>query len=328
MNAHAKIASPTGSTTLHVDVADLRNALAFTSRAIERRNTIPILGQHLFVVTDGALEIHATNLDLHAIQRVECKAQGSWSFVIGGWRLRKLISGMTGAVSFTINAAKETLTFQAAGITLTLKTIFPAAEWPALKLGAPNKTAIFGEATLHQALRYVTPCISTEVTRYYLNGVFWPAGKPGEQCRFVSTDGHRLARYDFDGPSAPRNIIIPRAAVSYMQGMTVKGGNGEIQLTPRKNKVLSITKGDQTLHVKEIEGTYPDYTRVIPKDGGVVDVVVGKEAAQRLCSVFSAGMAPHCKISPSLGVITAHLDDGDISIPLGTTKPDTPDEGD
>jgi DNA polymerase-3 subunit beta len=283
------------------------------------------LGQTLFTVTDDVLELHGTNLDLHAIQRVQCEAQGSWSFVTGGGRLRKLIKGMTGPVFFTVDPVNETLTIKVGEITLMLRAFYDPIDWPALDLGKPEKTVTFGEAALHQALQYVMASISTDVTRYYLNGIFWPSTPKG---RFVSTDGHRMALYDFDAPAATRDTIIPRDAASLLQGMSVKGGNGEFKVTQRDNSVLSISKGDQTLHTKTIDGTYPDYTRVIPKKGGKIDVVVGREAAQRIASVVSAGTTRICKISPSRATISAQLDDsGGITIPLGTAETDAPDIG-
>lgn len=329
MNAHADFKQTSKARTLTVDIADLRAALTWTTKAKARRITIPVLGLHRFDVSGNTLYVTATDLDMEACKAIDCTARGRWSFLTNGSRLLKLLTGMTGQAEFELDQKAKQITLKADGLVLKLNLMIPVEDWPAMRLEAQSGSFEIAEKSLHRAMQLVTPCISTEETRYYLNGIFWTRGEDStaEKSRLVTTNGHQLARLDLDCPAPPSDVIVPRSALTILQSMLTKNGNESVSVVHHKNDRVTFNKGTYSLRTKLIDGKYPDYTRVIPADTGAIDVVITRETARRLMSVSDC-TARACRISPANAEVSVKLlNEGELRIPIAAKAKDAPDTG-
>ncbi|WP_417702247.1 DNA polymerase III subunit beta [Pseudophaeobacter sp.] len=316
MNAHTDFKGITKTRTATVDISELRAALTWTSKAKGRFRTIPVLGMHRFDVNENTLSVTTTDLDIEACKLIECEAKGKWSFLTNGARLISLLSSMSGRAELEIDAQEEHITLRADGLELTLNQMITPSDWPTFELTRPKGQVEVSETALHRALRLVSPCISSEATRYYLNGIFWT--RDGEKSRMVATNGHQLARLDLDCPAPHTDVIIPRTATTILQSILSAKGNETVEVVYHGNDRVTFNKGLYSLSTKLIDGTFPDYTRVIPTDTGPIDVVITRETARRLLAVTDE-CSKACKISPSKAEVSVKLqNEGELRIPIGT----------
>ena len=243
-------------------VADLRNAVAAAATVIERRNTIPVLGCLHIVPGKDELMISGTNLDAWLTVRCPAHAAKAEPFCLPAPVLKALLSGAALEDEVTIRREKDVLTFQIGPVTARLRDLIPGADWPAPPQveGVPVQV---GEAALVKLIDSVRFAISTEETRYYLNGIF-VTGVNGRLAG-VATDGHKLARYCSAEPWDFPGVIFPRTTVAALRWRLVPGGNRTVSVAVEApaNR-MSIAGDGWSMVCKTIDGTFPDYGRVIP----------------------------------------------------------------
>lgn len=251
----------------------LVQAMKIANAVIERRNTIPILSHVKLTLNSDGLEIVGTDLDMFVTHRLDViDGAGEWSTCIPA-DLLQAIAAAAGVAPVRIEPVEED------GKTSVVYTVkiavgdndalydlqaLPASDFPDPTSGQrADLIETFTNGMLADQFRKVSYAISTEETRYYLNGIYWDMSQ-GE-CSFVATDGHRLARcrYSKEAPANGKGRIIPRKAcdfvLRYLSGKDVKifDTKGESQ--------IEIVAPGFSLRTKLIDGTYPDYRRVIPK---------------------------------------------------------------
>jgi DNA polymerase III subunit beta len=264
---------------LTLDRDALLTALDPIARIVERKNTIPILG-HVRLqagttpaessgVTRNQLFLVGTDLDLELRRSVE--VEGDLANITAPAHLlydilRKLPKG--GQVSLEMMPDARMI-IKSGRSRFTLNTL-PAEDFPDITGGdLPYRFTLFGEA-LAGMIDATQFAISTEETRYYLNGIYFHAkvtdAGDGLFLRGVATDGHRLAR--IDGPQLADmddmpGIIVPRKAVAEIGKLAESAGEESVTVEVSTAKIR-ITAGDTVLTSKLIDGTFPDYQRVIP----------------------------------------------------------------
>ena len=332
MNAHTEIQAETKVRRLTVDISDLRAALGWVNKVRENRTTIPILGQNLFQIAGDRLTMIATCLDREAKATIPCEASGDWSCVVNGHRIVKVIDGLSGSVTIEHDQAADQIALRADGMSLAANVMAPPEDWPHFDQRKSLGSIEVGENTLLRALRLVKPCISTEETRYYLNGIFWTSHDNGS--RMVTTNGHRLARLDLDAPKPPYDTILPRIGIAPLSAMLTANGNQSVKVSyigmDETPMAMRFELGDRTLTCKLIDGTYPDYSRVIPSLSmePKFDAVITNSVAQRLRRM-SDFHTPGCKISPANGTITIGNSsrDGMLSVTYAAQPKPGPDVG-
>jgi DNA polymerase-3 subunit beta len=148
-------------------------------------------------------------------------------------------------------------------------------------------------ADLKRLIEKTQFAISTEETRYYLNGIYFHVAGPGtdQTLRAVATDGHRLAQMELDlpeGAAGMPGIIVPRKTVGEVQRL-MEDNEAEVQIELSPGKIR-FTVGDTVLTSKLIDGTFPDYSRVIPVNNDkelVVDKKEFESAVDRVSTVSS-----------------------------------------
>ncbi len=281
--------------SLTIEKAALVRAMGQVARVVERRNTIPVLSNTLIRLYPGAVELTATDLDIEARVRVETEGtSGLGAITVPAAMLsdiaRKVPDGAQVSLAWEDNATKVEV--RAGRSRFTLQAL-PASDYPDIADGEYPHAFALAAADLQAMIEATSFAISAEETRYYLNGIFLhaPAPEPGEEARLiaVATDGHRLARYAIalpEGAAAMPGIIIPRKTVAELAALAkTKPGNIRVEVSTAK---IRVTAGDITLTSKLIDGTFPDYTRVIPRTNDKEAVLAREalvQAAERVATV-------------------------------------------
>lgn len=244
----------------------LDNALKLAAKIVEARNTIPILSHVRLTVAGDVLTVLATDLDMWLTQPVSAEHGGAGAVCVDLKALRASIKAMSGdRVRLQDIGGRITVTDIKTGAVMRAATL-PVADFPtyAETMGDLDRASFALPAEqLVEDLERVRPAISTEETRYYLNGIYCAAG---DTFRMVATDGHRLAVAERPLPDISGempDVIIPRKAIAVALTIMGKRATGAAELEIARSRV-AIRFGDVQLVSKTIDGTFPDYRRVIP----------------------------------------------------------------
>jgi DNA polymerase III subunit beta len=260
-----------------VERAALLRSLGHVHRVVERRNTIPILANVLLRAEEG-LQLKATDLDIEVVESIPADvAQGGATTVPAHMLydiVRKLPEGAQ--VSFETQGEGGQMLIRSGRSRFTLQAL-PEADFPDLAAGDLPHRFSLPAANLKSLIDKTQFAISTEETRYYLNGIYLhtlddPAGM---LLRAVATDGHRLARVEMaapEGSGGMPGVIVPRKAVAEIQKLVEVGEDDVVvELSPTKVRLTfggaggdGLGTGRVVLTSKLIDGTFPDYQRVIP----------------------------------------------------------------
>lgn len=254
-----------------IDRADILRSLNHVHSVVERRNTIPILANVLLRADNGTLSLTTTDMDLEIIESVAAKITTPGATTVPAHTLYDIVRKLPDDSSVDIVSGANDTTLQVKAGKSTFKLgCLPTEDFP--KMGAlenfPYSFSI-PAAELRMLIDRTRFAISTEETRYYLNGIYLHAATQGsvEVLRAVATDGHRLARYEMPLPEGARDmpgVIIPRKAVNEIRKLIDEAGDSiEISLSENKMRFSFDHIG---LTTKLIDGTFPDYDRVIPKN--------------------------------------------------------------
>lgn len=250
---------------------------------VERRTTYPVLTTVKIDVEGSILRLTGTDLDVEVVAELDViDASGDWSICVDA-RLLASIAGAAAVAEMRIELVEQVIEAAKKGerpvtakmlhitvgedIRYDVETVISADGFPMMTGERGDLIERFGNGLLVDLLRKTSWCISTEETRYYLNGVCWQAGPNG--CRFVATDGHRLAmcRYDAAPVATATSRIIPRKTVLLLQRFFA-GQNVSVYARCRDGveSGIHIVADNITIRSKLIEGTFPDVDRVIPRD--------------------------------------------------------------
>ncbi|KYK44523.1 hypothetical protein A1D31_14080 [Bradyrhizobium liaoningense] len=242
----------------------LKQAMKILTAVIERRNTIPILNHARITHSDAGLRISGTDLDLEAHVDLDVidGAGGEWSACINATTLAR-IANVAGAMNVRIERAdndlKGTITLGDGAAFYEIETL-SETDYP--EIGGERGAMIeaFTNGMFAATLDKVQWCVSAEEVRYYLNGVCWHTDNKGS--RFVATDGHRLAICHYAKDAAPvAHRIIPRKTVRVV---TEHLAGKDVKLFAVEPGKIDIVAPGVTIRAKLIDGTYPDYARVLP----------------------------------------------------------------
>lgn len=249
---------------------DLIRAIGAAVRVVERRNTIPILSNIALGAADGQLTIKATDLDIEVTTACAATIEAPGSLTLPAQTFHDILRKIPEGADVTLDALGEhgRVNLRAGRARFTLGTL-PLSDFPAIATGKMPPSFEMPAADLAVMLDQVGFAVSTEETRYYLNGIYLHMAGEGEDARLVAvaTDGHRLARRVVNPPVHEPfpGVIIPRKAVGEMLRLVDKLAEMvSVSISPTANR-LRLEAGGVTLVTKLIDGTFPDYARVIPK---------------------------------------------------------------
>lgn len=255
---------------LVIERGELLRALGHVTSVVERRTTIPVLSNVLLRATGDTLSFKATDLEREVVEEAPASVEAPGALTVPAHLLhdivRKLPDGAQ--VQLTRDADQERLTLSAGHSRFALQTL-PAEDFPDIAVGELPQTFEISAGDLKRLIDKTRFAISTEETRYYLNGIYLhtpAADADAPVLRAVATDGHRLAQVDLplpDGAEGMPGVIIPRKTVHEVHRLLEASG-GSVTVGVSEAKVR-FGIGTVTLTSKLIDGTFPDYGRVIPQ---------------------------------------------------------------
>ncbi|HEX6603652.1 MAG TPA: DNA polymerase III subunit beta [Sphingomicrobium sp.] len=246
-----------------IERATLLKSLGHVQSVVERRNTIPILSNVLIEAReDGSIRLMATDLDLQVDESVPANVSQPGATTVSAHTLFDIVRKLPEGSQVEISAAEGKMQVIAGRSRFNLSTL-PRDDFPVIAEGDLPTRFELPAATLREIIEKTRFAISTEETRYYLMGIFLHV--VDDQLRAAATDGHRLARITVgkpDGADGMPDVIVPRKAVAELYRLLEElEGTVEISLSPTK---VRFGLGSAVLTSKLIDGTFPDYNRVIP----------------------------------------------------------------
>jgi DNA polymerase-3 subunit beta len=272
----------------------LLKSLGHVHRVVERRNTIPILSNVLLRAAGGELSLKATDLDLEVTETQAADVGQAGATTVPAHVLydiiRKLPDGSQVSLETTGDVGQVQIRSGRSRFNLQA---LPDTDFPDLAAGELGTRFSVSAGELNRLIAKTQFAISTEETRYYLNGIYLHALEHDGRTvlRAVATDGHRLARVETVAPAGAigmPGIIVPRKAVSEIIKLIDDAGEEvEIELSPTK---IRLTLGAVVLTSKLIDGTFPDYQRVIPAGNDkalIVDKAEFAAAVDRVSTISS-----------------------------------------
>lgn len=254
-----------------IDRADILRSLNHVHSVVERKNTIPILANVLLRAEKDSLSLTTTDMDLEIVESVAAKTSVPGETTVPAHTLYDIVRKLPDGCSIEIasGAGDTTLTVKSGRSSFRLGCL-PTEDFP--KMGSSGNfpySFSIPAADLRMLIDRTRFAISSEETRYYLNGIYLHAAESGgvTVLRAVATDGHRLARFEMplpDGAKDMPGVIIPRKAINEIRKLIDEAG-ASIEIGLSDNK-LKFSFDHVTLVTKLIDGTFPDYERVIPKN--------------------------------------------------------------
>jgi len=249
-----------------IERATLLKSLGHVQSVVERRNTIPILSNVLIEANaDGSIRLMATDLDLQINESVEAQVETPGATTVSAHTLFDIARKLPEGSQVSLAAAEGKMAVNAGRARFNLQTL-PRDDFPVIAEGELPTKFELPAATLKEIIDKTRFAISTEETRYYLNGIFWHVTDDAQPVlKAAATDGHRLARVTVarpDGAAGMPDIIIPRKCIGELRKLLDEiDGSVEISLSASK---IRFGLGTAVLTSKLIDGTFPDYNRVIP----------------------------------------------------------------
>ena len=249
-----------------IERATLLKGLGHVHSVVERRNTIPILSNVLIEAgEEGGLRLMATDLDLQINETVEANVSEPGATTVPAHTLFEIVRKMSEGSQVELIAAEGRMQVNAGRARFTLSTL-PRDDFPVIAEGDLPTRFELPAATLRQIIDKTRFAISTEETRYYLNGIYVHVSDETQPVlKAAATDGHRLARVTVPRPEGAQGmpgIIIPRKCVGELRKL-LDEVDGTVQVSLSDTKIR-FGLGNAVLTSKLIDGTFPDYTRVIP----------------------------------------------------------------
>ena len=237
--------------------------LNLVAGVVERRQTLPILSNVLLALEDKTLSLTGTDLEVELIGRVELEAAGvDGEVTVPARKLVDICKSLPEGsnIEFSLEAGKATV--KAGRSRFTLSTL-PAADFPAVEGGAGSVALSLDQSLVKQLIDSTAFAMAQQDVRYYLNGLYLEI--LGGRLRVVATDGHRLALAT--GPAlveaADTGVIIPRKGVLELSRLL--DGSVPLELAIGTNHIRA-TNEQFTFTSKLVDGKFPDYERVIPKN--------------------------------------------------------------
>jgi len=253
---------------LSIDRAALLRALNHVQSAVERRNTIPILSNVLLKAADGALALATTDMDLEINESVAADIKTPGATTAPAHTLHDIVRKLPDGAPVELALASDgnVMTVKS-GRSMFRLSCLPVSDFPEIGNAALPSTFSLPAAELRALIDRTKFAMSTEETRYYLNGIYLHAAtkEKVKMLRAVATDGHRLARFEMPLPAGAETmpgVIIPRKTVAELRKLLDEAAD-TIEVSLSENKIR-FAFDHIVLTSKLVDGTFPNYEQVIP----------------------------------------------------------------
>ena len=304
---------------LVIERGELLKSLGHVTSVVERRTTIPILSNVLLRAAGSALRFNATDLEREVIEQIGADVTAEGQVTVPAHLLHDIVRKLPEGAQVQIHrdAERERVTLSSGQSRFALQAL-PAEDFPDLAAGEMSHEFSIPAHELRRLIEKTRFAISTEETRYYLNGIYLhAAGEEGspQKLRAVATDGHRLAHLELELPEGAAGIpgvILPRKTVHELHRLLEDGGI-DVKIGVSTSKVR-FEIADITLTSKLIDGTFPDYARVIPQNNDKEMRVSNAEfigAVDRVSTIASErGRAVKLAIAPEKLTLSVNNPEG------------------
>ena len=254
-----------------IERATLLRCLSHVQSVVERRNTIPILSNVLIEAGEGGtVKVTATDLDLQVVEHMSAASvESAGAVTVSAHLLFDIARKLPDGSQVSLETAENRMDVKAGRSRFKLPTL-PRDDFPVIVEGDLPTSFELPSKTLAELIDRTRFAISTEETRYYLNGIFLHVSDEDQPVlKAAATDGHRLARFTLprpDGAEGMPDVIVPRKAVAELRKLLEEKGEGAVQIDLSASKIRFTLGGEGgvVLTSKLIDGTFPDYSRVIP----------------------------------------------------------------
>lgn len=254
-----------------IERATLLRCLSHVQSVVERRNTIPILSNVLIEAgADGTVRVMATDLDLQVVESIAAvSVDDAGAITVSAHLLFDIARKLQDGSQVSLETSENRMAVKAGRSRFSLPTL-PRDDFPMIVEGDLPTSFEIPAKVLAELIDRTRFAISTEETRYYLNGIFLHVSDDDQPVlKAAATDGHRLARYTIsrpDGAAGMPDVIVPRKAIAELRKLLeeAQDSNVELDLSASKIRFTLGGEGGVVLTSKLIDGTFPDYSRVIP----------------------------------------------------------------
>lgn len=293
-----------------VERSALLKSLGHVHRVVERRTTIPILSNVLIAADMDGLRLKATDLDIEVVETIPADVAMQGATTVPAHTLYDIVRKLADGAQVSLESTGETgqLELRSGRSRFKLQSL-PESDFPDITAGDMPYRFTLAASDLKRLIDKTQFAISTEETRYYLNGIYLHAIEVDGKAllRAVATDGHRLARVETSAPQGATGmpgVIVPRKAVAEVQKL-LEGSEAEVSVELSSTKVR-VALGQVVLTSKLIDGTFPDYQRVIPSGNDkylTVDRAAFASSVDRV-STISSERSRAVKLSVGEGRLT------------------------
>lgn len=266
--------NPVAAAVASLDYDRLLVAMTNACRVVSKRNVIPILGYVTVTASRGGVQICGTDLDRYTTTFVPGSVDKGFACMIEAHKVLAVLKKAKASRTVNLSVQGSRVVMSIGKLNVTMEPDVKMDDFPDEKfreaLKKSNCSFILKTEDVVRILQRISFAISTEETRYYLNGVYMHAHERRPKLVFVTTDGHRLARYEIDAPAgvgamSSDGAIIPRVTIDELTRLARrKDCPAEIMVSVTDTGVSFLIGEDELLESKLIDGTFPDYQRVIP----------------------------------------------------------------
>ena len=247
--------------------AALLKSLGHVQSVVERRNTIPILANVLIRATGDEISFAATDMEIEIVEVMPGQVAKSGAVTAPAHTLYEIVRKLPEGAQVELSAASANQLTLSSGRSHFKLGCLPVDDFPKMPEGDLKQKFSLEASDLRTLIDCTRFAISTEETRYYLNGIYLHTTKSKnvDVLRAVATDGHRLARVEMAAPKGAQGIpgiIVPRKTVNEVRKL-IEESSGIIEVALSEAKVRFTFDG-VVITSKLIDGTFPDYERVIP----------------------------------------------------------------
>lgn len=264
---------------LTIEQHHLSALLSRVTKAVESRNSIPILSNVVLIAGGNTLKAIATDMDVEVASTSEATVEQEGSTTVQASTLQSIVNKLSKGKLVTLAYDAGTLNVTSGRSNLTLSSL-PVEDFPRVANDEYAATFNAEQSELKRMFELTEPSMSTEETRYYLNGVYLHSHEGN--ARSVSTDGHRLALVDSAIEADFPPVIVPRKTVGLVKGLL---DEGDATVSASATKVR-FDFGHTVVVSKVVDGTYPDYSRLIPT-GWDTEVTVNANDVKQAAALVS-----------------------------------------
>ena len=287
-----------------IEKASLIKPLAHIQSIVERRNTVPVLSNVLIEAKGSTISMTATDMDMEVQELTGAKIKDGGVTTVSAHMLYEIARKLPDGAEIDLSLSGDRLTVKSGRSNFTLPTLAPD-DFPKLHTNDFDTNFVLPAAVLTKMIDRTRFAMSTEETRYYLNGIFLHAAKSEGKAvlRAVATDGHRLARFEVEIPKGAKDmpgVILPRKMVGELRKLLDGAEDVEVALS---TSLVRFSFNGIILTSKLIDGTFPEYERVIPSGNDKhmeVDCKIFADAVDRV-AIISTEKTRAVKLAVSKG---------------------------